>query len=677
MLRQSARVHQPSRSRSRAHRPGFRAPTACRNAVTPRPARSSASSSASTRAPPSARSPSAPARRVAADPASARDMAALARLHLGARSSSARTGARSCSRARSLAELAQLVARDELCPKTANRPAARRRKRARRDRERELRSELPQHDGDFELALRLQDGRRAPRWRAEDPALVDEPDLVVPSPTSPAAATYRGATARLARRPDARTSPLVQGDRPTVPLGHVGSGSCPTSRSPASPARRSSSATARSPRASWSSCSLERIERFDPQLNAFGAVYAEQALAQADAPAARAAVRRPDRGQGRDGHRRRDHQPRHGRDRPRRRRADSEVVRRLRDAGAIVVGKTKMPELGLWPFTESITWGVTRNPWDTDRTPGGSSGGSAAAVAAGLVPAAVAADGAGSIRIPAACCGLFGLKPHSGRVPRAPHDEDGSHWICFGGLTRSVADSALMLDVMAPGHRARRRAGRCRIAYSEALPARHARQAHARDARTRCATRAELLRDLGHEVVERDPDFRARDVPVIVAPDVPRDPRHRGRDRAAAAARAPHARNRPARARWSRDRTVERLLRAERRIAERVGAAVGRLRRAADADAVRARRPGAGRWRAAARPSRTCGRAAGRRSACSGTRPASRPRRCPPGSRRDGLPLAVQLVGRPHGEGHAADACAAQIEAARPWVLHRPRGFDC
>src|SRR3954468_24351291 len=86
--------------------------------------------------------------------------------------------------------------------------------------------------------------------------------------------------------------------------------------------------------------------------------------------------------------------------------ADSEVVRRLRAAWAIVVGKTKMPELGLWPFTESITWGVTRNPWDTEHTPGGSSGGSAAAVAAGLVPAAVAADGAGSIRIPAACCGL-------------------------------------------------------------------------------------------------------------------------------------------------------------------------------------------------------------------------------------------------------------------------------
>ena len=90
--------------------------------------------------------------------------------------------------------------------------------------------------------------------------------------------------------------------------------------------------------------------------------------------------------------------------------ADAEVVRRLRAAGAIVVGKTKMPEFGLWPFTESVTWGVTRNPWDPDRTPGGSSGGSAAAVAAGMVPTALGADGAGSIRIPAACCGLFGTQ---------------------------------------------------------------------------------------------------------------------------------------------------------------------------------------------------------------------------------------------------------------------------
>ena len=168
-----------------------------------------------------------------------------------------------------------------------------------------------------------------------------------------------------------------------------------------------------------------------------------------------------------------------------------------------------MPELGLWPFTESITWGVTRNPWDTDRTPGGSSGGSAAAVAAGLVPAAVAADGAGSIRIPAACTGLFGLKPHSGRVPRAPHDEDGSHWICFGGLTRSVQDSALMLDVMAPGHRAPA-APAAEDRLQREVPARHARQARARDARRAARHRGAAARPRARGRAERTPTSAPR-----------------------------------------------------------------------------------------------------------------------------------------------------------------------
>ena len=225
--------------------------------------------------------------------------------------------------------------------------------------------------------------------------------------------------------------------------------------------------------------------------------------------------------------------------------ADSEVVRRLRAAGAIIVGKTKMPELGLWPFTESITWGVTRNPWDTDRTPGGSSGGSAAAVAAGLVPAAVAADGAGSIRIPAACCGLFGLKPHSGRVPRAPHDADGSHWICFGAVTRSVEDSALLLDVMAPGIvKPQRRP--LRIAYSERFPP-GVMGKLAPEMLSALRDSAELLRNLGHEVGRSRPGLPRPRRAADPRPAVPRHPRHRGRDREAAAARAAHPRDRPAR----------------------------------------------------------------------------------------------------------------------------------
>ena len=108
--------------------------------------------------------------------------------------------------------------------------------------------------------------------------------------------------------------------------------------------------------------------------------------------------------------------------------ADAEVVRRLREAGAIIVGLTLLPELAICGFTESATYGVTRNPWNPQRTPGGSSGGSGAAVAAGLVPIASAGDGAGSIRIPAACYGLFGLKPTRGRVSLAPARKAGAGW---------------------------------------------------------------------------------------------------------------------------------------------------------------------------------------------------------------------------------------------------------
>jgi amidase len=168
---------------------------------------------------------------------------------------------------------------------------------------------------------------------------------------------------------------------------------------------------------------LARIERLDPALNAYRVVFAERALAEARQAEGR-------RGSG-------DERPllgvpvaikddvdvageltargsnAHGGPAER----DAEVVRLLRGAGAIVIGKTNVPELEQWPFTESVTFGVTRNPWDPRRTPGGSSGGSAAAVAAGLAGAALGSDGAGSIRIPAACCGLFGLKPQRGRIP--------------------------------------------------------------------------------------------------------------------------------------------------------------------------------------------------------------------------------------------------------------------
>ncbi|GAA3003027.1 amidase [Actinokineospora diospyrosa] len=126
--------------------------------------------------------------------------------------------------------------------------------------------------------------------------------------------------------------------------------------------------------------------------------------------------------------------------------ADCALVGRLRDAGAVIVGKTNTPEFGQWPITEGPAFGTTRNPWDLSRTPGGSSGGSAAAVAAGLVPAAVGSDGAGSVRIPAAWTHLVGIKPQRGRVS----SPDLFHGITTDGvLARTVADAALLLEVLA------------------------------------------------------------------------------------------------------------------------------------------------------------------------------------------------------------------------------------
>jgi amidase len=127
---------------------------------------------------------------------------------------------------------------------------------------------------------------------------------------------------------------------------------------------------------------------------------------------------------------------------------DANVVRRIRQAGFVIVGKTASPEMGIVPVTEARRFGPTRNPWDTERTPGGSSGGSAAAVAGGLVPISHASDGGGSIRIPAACCGLVGLKVSRGRISRAP-DQGDSFLSADGVVTRTVADTAATLDLLA------------------------------------------------------------------------------------------------------------------------------------------------------------------------------------------------------------------------------------
>lgn len=129
--------------------------------------------------------------------------------------------------------------------------------------------------------------------------------------------------------------------------------------------------------------------------------------------------------------------------------ADSEIVRRYKRAGLVIAGKTNTPEFGLVPYTEPEALGPTRNPWDRTRTPGGSSGGSGAAVASGMVPMAGGGDGGGSIRIPASCCGLFGMKPSRGSVPTGPvYGELWRGFVVEHVLTRSVRDSAAMLDAI-------------------------------------------------------------------------------------------------------------------------------------------------------------------------------------------------------------------------------------
>jgi amidase len=200
---------------------------------------------------------------------------------------------------------------------------------------------------------------------------------------------------------------------------------------------------------------LDRIERLNPRLNAFVSVRADAARREADE-----AQQSLDRGDTRpllgipfaikDEHDLAGEVTSHGTGATARvAQRDSEIVAILRKAGAIPVGKTALPELGMHPFTESVTWGVTRNPWDVSRTPGGSSGGSAAAVAAGLVPFATAGDGGGSIRIPASCCNLFGLKVQRGRVSTRPYPESVGGLSVFGVLTRGVADAALLYDLLA------------------------------------------------------------------------------------------------------------------------------------------------------------------------------------------------------------------------------------
>jgi amidase len=211
--------------------------------------------------------------------------------------------------------------------------------------------------------------------------------------------------------------------------------------------------------------------------------------------------------------------------------ADTELVARYRRAGLIVLGMTNTPELGLNASTEPALHGPTRNPHDTDRSPGGSSGGTAAAVASGMVPAGHASDGGGSIRIPASACGLVGLKPTRGRTPTYPHvGALSSPMSVQHALTRTVRDSALLLDIGAGGlpgdvvvapTRSRpfveevgAPVGRLRVAFSQARP-------DGRPVHPSCAAAvrqlADLLEALGHEVEEAAPDIPAAEATAPLA----------------------------------------------------------------------------------------------------------------------------------------------------------------
>lgn len=203
---------------------------------------------------------------------------------------------------------------------------------------------------------------------------------------------------------------------------------------------------------------------------------------------------------------------------------DSELVQRYRRAGFVFLGKTNTPEFGLTPVTEPELFGPTNNPWDLSRTSGGSSGGSAAAVASGMVPVATGGDGGGSIRIPASCCGLFGLKPTRGRMPTGP--DLGEIWhgaVVEHVLTRSVRDSAAILDATAGAdagapyaapyqerpflEETRREPGKLRIAFTDRAWLGGA--VHP-DCLLALRETAHALEGLGHHVEEATPSFNGR-----------------------------------------------------------------------------------------------------------------------------------------------------------------------
>ncbi len=454
---------------------------------------------------------------------------------------------------------------------------------------------------------------------------------------------------------------------------------------------------------------LARIARLDPQLNAFRAVFAERARGEAKAAdrsfksrkkegrAERLALEKPLFGVPialKDTVDLEGEQTTYGTDAfPEPATADSEMVRLLREAGAIVVGKTNLPELAICGFTESATWGVTRNPWDPQRSSAGSSGGSATAVAAGMVPIASASDGAGSIRLPSASCGLFGLKPQRGRVPL---DGGGEHWFGLsvnGCISRTVADTALWLDITrdrsrdeegssedpatadipAPPEKpyaeiAKEFPGELRIAWSVSPPRALVPPLLRDEARGAVVATAELLAALGHQVEQRDPDWGGVGNNMMprylrgIAADVSATPYPERLER--------RTRGFAQLGRLIPDSILQRGKREEATDRARIGAIFEDhdvlmtpvmagtaipVRRWEGQGALRTM-TGMGRYYPYCAPWNHLGNPAAS---------------VPAGFAVDGMPLAVQLIGRP-GDEATLLRLSAQLERERPWADRLP-----
>ena len=419
---------------------------------------------------------------------------------------------------------------------------------------------------------------------------------------------------------------------------------------------------------------LERIRALDPRLNAFQVVLEASAMEEAEAlsgrsdlaelPLAGVPVAIKDNtdiaGQ----------PTRHGSEATSSVPAlsDDEIVQRFRHAGAVIIGKTRLPELAIWPFTESDAFGVTRNPWDQSLTCGGSSGGSAVAVATGMAAIASASDGGGSIRIPSAACGVFGVKPAPEIVPM-PGGRD-EHWFglsAFGPIARTAADAGLALDVMAGTGRYRDPqppAARLQIAVSARHPAAGARVSA--DVRAALTASAAALRQAGHEIQHADPPYPptpqqflrcwlggiAEDARGL--PEFELEPRTRalaaigrqllGRGLVRNAAELPWT----SRARaWFAGRDLL--------LAPVLASSPPRTGKWKDKGWL-ATSYGVAQWMGFNPPWNLAGL-----PACS----------VPAGLGGDGLPLAVQLVAPPGGEALLLSV-AAQLEKLRPWPIWKP-----